>query len=385
MKYYIIAGEASGDLHGANLVRALVAQDPAAEIRFWGGDAMAEAGGGKAVMVKHYRDLAYMGFWEVLTHLRIILGNMAFCRKDVAAFRPDAVILIDYPGFNLRIAKHLFRQGYKIYYYIAPQIWAWHTARVKQIRRYIRRVYPVLPFEPAFYAKHGVEATFLGHPLLDAMARYRFSDPMAVLADASVGATAVADVAKPLITIMPGSRKQEIEKIFPLMLAATRHFPEYRFAVAATRHLDGTLYARYMCDYPHIPLVYDRAYDLLSVSAAALVKSGTSTLETALLGIPEVVCYKTSAVSYRIARLLVMNRIRFISLVNLIMDREVVKELLQGDLTEANIVSELNKILKNPKIREKQLVDYEELRDKLGREGASVRVAGSIIADLERI
>lgn len=376
MKYYIIAGEASGDLHGANLVRALVAQDPAAEIRFWGGDAMAEAGGGKAVLVKHYRDLAFMGFWEVLTHLRVIFGNMALCRKDVAAFKPDAVILIDYPGFNLRIAKHLFRKGYKIYYYIAPQIWAWHTSRVKQIRRYMRRVYPVLPFEPAFYAKHGVEATFLGHPLLDAMARYRFADPTL---------DRPLREGEALITLMPGSRKQEIEKIFPLMLAATRHFPEYRFAVAATRHLDGALYARYMRDYPHIPLVYDRAYDLLSVSAAALVKSGTSTLETALLGIPEVVCYKTSGLSYGIARLLVMNRIRFISLVNLIMDREVVKELLQGDLTEANIVSELTKILKNPKIREKQLSDYEELRDKLGREGASARVAGSIIADLERI
>lgn len=376
MKYYIIAGEASGDLHGANLVRALVAQDAAAEIRFWGGDAMAEAGGGKAVLVKHYRDLAYMGFWEVLTHLRVIFGNMAFCRKDVAAFKPDAVILIDYPGFNLRMAKRLFRQGYRIYYYIAPQIWAWHTSRVKQIRRYIRRVYPVLPFEPAFYAKHGVEATFLGHPLLDAMARYHFSDPRNEMPEQND---------KPLITLMPGSRKQEIEKIFPLMLAATRHFPEYRFAVAATRHLDDRLYARWMKDYSHIPLVYDRAYDLLSVSAAALVKSGTSTLETALLGIPEVVCYKTSGLSYRIARLLVMNRIRFISLVNLIMDREVVKELLQGDLTEANIVSELDKILKNPKIRKKQLSDYEVLREKLGREGASVRVAGSIMADLERI
>lgn len=376
MKYYIIAGEASGDLHGANLVRALVAQDAAAEIRFWGGDAMAEAGGGKAVLVKHYRDLAYMGFWEVLTHLRVIFGNMAFCRKDVAAFKPDAVILIDYPGFNLRMAKRLFRQGYRIYYYIVPQIWAWHTSRVKKIRRYIRRVYPVLPFEPAFYAKHGVEATFLGHPLLDAMARYHFSDPRNEMPEQND---------KPLVTLMPGSRKQEIEKIFPLMLAATRHFPEYRFAVAATRHLDDRLYARWMKDYPHIPLVYDRAYDLLSVSAAALVKSGTSTLETALLGIPEVVCYKTSGLSYRIARLLVMNRIRFISLVNLIMDREVVKELLQGDLTEANIVSELDKILKNPKIRKKQLSDYEVLREKLGREGASVRVAGSIMADLERI
>lgn len=375
MKYYIIAGEASGDLHGANLVRALVAQDPSADIRFWGGDAMAEAGRGRAVLVKHYRDLAYMGFWEVLTHLRIILGNMAFCRKDVAAFKPDAVILIDYPGFNLRVAKHLFKQGYKIYYYIAPQIWAWHTSRVKQIRRYIRRVYPVLPFEPAFYAKHGVEATFLGHPLLDAMARYRFSEP---LTDAPL------KDGERLITLMPGSRKQEIEKIFPLMLAATRHFPEYRFAVAATRPMEP-LYARYMKDYPHIPLVYDRAYDLLSVSSAALVKSGTSTLETALLGIPEVVCYKASEVSYRIARLLVMNRIRFISLVNLIMDREVVKELLQGDLTEANIVAELEKILKNPKIREKQLSDYKELREKLGQNGASTRVAASIIADLERI
>lgn len=375
MKYYIIAGEASGDLHGANLVRALVAQDPSADIRFWGGDAMAEAGRGRAVLVKHYRDLAYMGFWEVLTHLRIILGNMAFCRKDVAAFKPDAVILIDYPGFNLRVAKHLFKQGYKIYYYIAPQIWAWHTSRVKQIRRYIRRVYPVLPFEPAFYAKHGVEATFLGHPLLDAMARYRFSEP---LTDAPL------KDGERLITLMPGSRKQEIEKIFPLMLAATRHFPEYRFAVAATRPMEP-LYARYMKDYQYIPLIYDRAYDLLSVSSAALVKSGTSTLETALLGIPEVVCYKASEVSYRIARLLVMNRIRFISLVNLIMDREVVKELLQGDLTEANIVAELEKILKNPKIREKQLFDYKELREKLGQNGASTRVAASIIADLERI
>lgn len=376
MKYYIIAGEASGDLHGANLVRALVAQDPSADIRFWGGDAMAAAGGGKAVLVKHYRDLAYMGFWEVLTHLRIILGNMAFCRKDVAAFQPDAVILIDYPGFNLRIARHLFKQGYKIYYYIAPQIWAWHTSRVKQIRRYIRRVYPVLPFEQAFYARHGVEATFLGHPLLDAMARYRFAEPMP---------DAPLQPGERLITLMPGSRKQEVEKIFPLMLAATRHFPEYRFAVAATRHLDAGLYARCMAGYPQIPLVYDRAYDLLSVSDAAMVKSGTSTLETALLGIPEVVCYKTSGVSYRIARLLVMNRIRFISLVNLIMDREVVKELLQADLTVENLVAEMRKILKNPNIREKQLSDYKELREKLGREGASERVAASIISDLGRI
>lgn len=376
MKYYIIAGEASGDLHGANLVRALVAQDPAAEIRFWGGDAMAEAGGRQAVLVKHYRDLAYMGFWEVLTHLRIILGNMAFCRKDVADFRPDAVILIDYPGFNLRVARHLHKKGYPVYYYIAPQIWAWHTSRVKQIRRYIRRVYPVLPFEQDFYAKHGVEALFLGHPLLDAMARYRFSDPLP---------ETPLQAGEQLITLMPGSRKQEIEKIFPLMLAATRHFPEYRFAVAATRHLSEGLYARYMQDYPQIPLVYDRAYDLLSVSAAAWVKSGTSTLETALLGIPEVVCYKTSGVSYAIARLLVMNRIRFISLVNLIMDREVVKELLQGDLTVDRMVEEMRKILKDPKIREKQLSDYEELRNKLGQEGASARVADAIISDLKRI
>lgn len=376
MKYYIIAGEASGDLHGANLVRALVAQDPSAEIRFWGGDAMAEAGNGQAVLVKHYRDLAYMGFWEVLTHLRVIFGNMAFCRKDVAAFKPDAVILIDYPGFNLRIAKHLFRQGYRIYYYIAPQIWAWHTSRVKQIRRYIRRVYPVLPFEQAFYAKHGVEATFLGHPLLDAMARYRFSGPIQ---------ETPLHPGEQLITLMPGSRKQEIEKIFPLMLAATRHFPEYRFAVAATRHLDDRLYARYMQDYPHIPLVYDRSYDLLSVSVGAWVKSGTSTLETALLGVPEVVCYKTSGISYAIARLLVGKRIRYISLVNLIMDREVVKELLQGDLTEENIVAEMRKILKDPKIREKQISDYKELRERLGQEGASARVAGAIISDLKRI
>lgn len=378
MKYYLVSGEASGDLHGANLVRAIVAQDAAAELRFWGGEAMLEAAQGKGVLVKHYRDLAYMGFWEVLTHLRPILRNLAFCQKDVLDFKPDAVILIDYPGFNLRLAKRLFKHHLPLYYYIAPQIWAWHTSRVKQIRRTIRRVYPVLPFEPAFYAKHGVESEFLGHPLLDAMARYERRDLKANL-------PSFENAEKPLITLLPGSRKQEIEKIFPLMLSATRHFPEYRFVVAATRHMDERLYQKYMQPYPSVSLVYDRTYDLLSASEAALVKSGTSTLETALLNTPQVVCYKTSGLSYRIGRWVVGRRIRFISLVNLIMDREVVKELLQDDLTEENIVSALGDLLKNLKTREKQLNDYKELRNKLGQEGVSERVAASIISDLKRI
>ncbi len=375
MKYYLVSGEASGDLHGANLVRAIVAQDAAADIRFWGGEAMLEAAQGKGVMVKHYRDLAYMGFWEVLTHLRPILRNLAFCQKDVLNFKPDAVILIDYPGFNLRLAKRLFKHHLPLYYYIVPQIWAWHTDRVKLLRRTMRRIYPVLPFEPAFYAKHGVEAAFLGHPLLDAMARYQGRDIKADWPSSE----------KPLITLLPGSRKQEIEKIFPLMLASTRHFPQYRFAVAATRHLDERLYKKYLTSYSDIPLVYDRTYDLLSASEAALVKSGTSTLETALLGTPQVVCYKTSGLSYRIGRWVVGSRIRFISLVNLIMDREVVKELLQDELTEENLVSALGDILKNTKKREKQLSDYKELRNKLGQEGVSTRVAASIISDLKRI
>lgn len=375
MKYYIIAGEASGDLHGSNLVRSIVAKDTSADIRFWGGEKMLEAGAGKAVLVKHYKDLAYMGFWEVLTHLRVILGNMAFCKKDIDSFRPDVIIFIDYPGFNLRMASYASKKGYKAFYYIAPQIWAWHTSRVKQIKRYIQKVYAVLPFEPDFYAKYGVEAEFLGHPLLDAMARYE-PNPNLPIEPLKEG--------EKLITLMPGSRKQEINKIFPVMLKASSHFPEYRFVVAATSSIDQSLYEKHLKAYPHIKLVYDRAYDLLSASEAAMVKSGTATLETAILQIPEVVCYKTSYLSYKIARYLVKN-LKFISLVNLILDREVVRELLQEDLTEGILVEELGKILKDTKIRERQLSDYKELVSRLGNSGVSDKIANSMINNLRRL
>ncbi|HRI59425.1 MAG TPA: lipid-A-disaccharide synthase, partial [Saprospiraceae bacterium] len=317
MKLYIIAGEASGDLHGSNLIKALKAQRSDVRCRVWGGDMMQAAGG---ELVKHYRDLAFMGFVEVLKNLRTIFRNIAFCKRDIRQFQPDALVLIDYPGFNLRIAKWARQQGLKVIYYISPQIWAWHASRVHDIKRDVDKMLVILPFEEDFYKKYGVEAEFVGHPLLDAIGQHHIPNLQSPIPD--------------LIVLLPGSRRQEVQRILPRMLEVTKDFPGYQFIVAGATSLPVEFYRPYLEKYPQVRWSQGQTYDLLGQAKAALVKSGTSTLETALLDVPEVVCYAGSPISYHIAKRLI--NVKYISLVNLIMDRMLVRELIQDELNREN-------------------------------------------------
>jgi lipid-A-disaccharide synthase len=364
MKLYVIAGEASGDLHGSNLIKALKRQRAGLECRAWGGDLMLEAG---AEVVKHYRDLAFMGFVEVLKNLRTILGNLDFCKKDILAYRPDALVLIDYPGFNLRIAKWAKKQGIRVLYYISPQVWAWHKSRVHDIRRDVDAMLVILPFEQAFYKDYGVETQFVGHPLLDAL--------QGVVQKVSEGK------ASRQVTLLPGSRKQEIQKILPAMLAASQHFPQFDFVIAAASGMSDEFLRPYLAKFPEVKVQRGNTYMQLKKSRAALVKSGTSTLETALIGVPQVVCYAGNPISYVIAKSLVT--IKYISLVNLVLDRPLVKELIQGELTEANVATALRHILEEGSADELR-EGYTELRQKLGGPGASARAAAAIIKMIEK-
>ena len=369
-KLYIIAGEASGDMHGANLVSALLKQKPDLEIRAWGGDRMEKAG---AELVKHYKDLAFMGFTEVLMNLRTIMKNLKFCKQDIEAFRPDALILIDYPGFNLRIAEWAHKKGIRVLYYISPQIWAWKKNRVYKIRRTVDKMYVILPFEKAFYAKYGVDVEFHGHPLLDEIAHYRKT---AMPEDEFRRKNHLPG--KPLIALLPGSRTQEISRMLPRMLEIVPDFPDYHFVVAAASSLPDSYYAPFLGKHP-VTLVRNQTYDLFNLSVAGLVTSGTATLEAALFGMPEVVCYRGGSISIAIARRLI--NVNFISLANLIMDREIVKELIQDDLNKKNLTSELKKIL-DPGYAEHLKQEYTELRQKLGGEGASANIAKAMLKTL---
>ena len=368
MKYYIIAGEASGDLHGSNLMKEIKKKDPKAAFRFWGGDLMKEQGG---TLVKHYRDLSFMGFLEVILNLRTILGNIKFCKKDIAAYKPDAVILIDYPGFNLRVAEFVKNLGIKVYYYISPQIWAWKTGRVHSIKKFVDRMFVILPFEKDFYSKYEYEVDFVGHPLLDAL-----KDLPALDEEKFKSENGLDD--RKIIALLPGSRKQEITVKLPIMLSVAADFPDYQFVVAGAPSLEKEFYQSLAGQ--EMKIVLGQTYDLIRAADAALVTSGTATLETALLNTPEVVCYKGSWISYEIGKR-VVKYIDYISLVNLIMNREVVKELIQNELNPKNLKIELTKILNGPK-RSQVLDDYKELRQKLGGSGASERTADLIVNDL---
>lgn len=368
MKYYIIAGEASGDLHGSNLIRELKKTDSLASIRCWGGDLMQQAGG---ELVKHYRDLAFMGFIEVLKNLGTIFRNLRFCKQDIQQFEPDAIILIDYPGFNLRIAQWAKQKGIKVIYYISPQIWAWKESRVNTIKKSVDKMLVILPFEKDFYAKWNVEVDYVGHPLIE------------VVDNAQNGSSTVNPFnLSPLnehniIALLPGSREQEVAKKLPMMLQASRAFPNYHFIIAKAPSLEDSFYEPYLHAYPNVRAIRNRTYELLMQAKAALVTSGTATLETALFGVPEVVCYKGSAISYQIARRLV--KVKYISLVNLIMGKEVVKELIQDQLTPANIERELKEILTD-KDRKRQLhEDYTALRNLLRKGGPASANAARII------
>lgn len=381
MKYYIIAGEASGDLHGSNLIRELKKQDNSSSIRCWGGDLMQQAGG---ELVTHYRDLAFMGFWEVAKNLKTILKNLRFCKEDILRFRPDALVLIDYPGFNLRIAKWAKQHGLSVLYYISPQVWAWKESRVKTMKGCIDKMLVILPFEKEYYKnKWNWEVEYVGHPLVEVIEEYKAQgtrDRAHDTRDKAQETRYKSD--RPVIALLPGSRKQEILKKLPIMLGVSGKFKEYQFIVARAPGLEDSFYEKMLEGFPNVSGVSNQTYSILSVAKAALVTSGTATLETALFGVPEVVCYKGSSVSYQIAKRVI--KVKYIALVNLIMNKEVVKELIQDELNVNNLETELNKLLNDPKRISEIRDDYARLKQLLSEEGnASAKAAASIINFLQ--
>jgi lipid-A-disaccharide synthase len=368
VKLYIIAGEASGDLHGAKLIEALRKERREIDVRAWGGDLMAAAG---SHIVKHYKELAFMGFIEVVLNLRTILRNIAFCKEDISAYRPDAVILIDYPGFNLRIAQFCKQIGIPVLYYISPQLWAWKENRIHAIKRDITRMFVILPFEKDFYAKHGMEVDFVGHPLLDVVdaAQARLELPL------------TADD-RAIVALLPGSRKQEIKTMLPIMLETAKQFSAYRFVIAGAPGQDAAFYEGIPGAAEH-EIVFGQTYALLQQARAALVTSGTATLEAALHRTPLAVCYKGSAISYAIARRLV--KIKYISLVNLILDRRAIREIIQHELTAKVLTLELEQLLHDERYRQAQFTAFDGLRQVLGGPGAADRTATGMLKTLDQL
>ncbi|MBL7885473.1 MAG: lipid-A-disaccharide synthase [Flavobacterium sp.] len=367
MKYYIIAGEASGDLHGSNLMKALYEEDPQADIRFWGGDLMQSVGG---TLVKHYRELAFMGFAEVVLNLKTILSNITFCKQDIEQFQPDVLVFIDYPGFNMRIAKWAKEKGIRTHYYISPQIWAWKENRIKAVKRDFDQLYVILPFEKDFYEKkHHFPVEFVGHPLIDAISNRKKTTLDDFCNEFKL------DNQKPIIAVLPGSRKQEITKMLSVMLSIVDDFPDYQFVVAGAPSQEASFYHSIIGD-KKVTLIQNQTYKLLDVAHAALVTSGTATLETALFKVPEVVCYKGSWVSYQIAKRIIT--LKYISLVNLIMDEEIVTELIQDDCSKKRVKEELTKLL-DENYRSNLIQKYHLLEQKLGGIGASKKTAQLIV------
>lgn len=372
MKYYLIAGEASGDLHAANLIKALQQEDPNAQFRVWGGDLMQAAG---ATLVKHYRELAFMGFLEVAKNLRTILRNMRFCKMDIAAYKPDVLILVDYPGFNLRIANWAKEENYRVFYYISPQIWAWHSSRIHQIKKSVDRLYVILPFEQEFYKQYDYETEFHGHPLVDVFAEQTLDDTFKERHQLSD---------QPIIALLPGSRRQEIERLLEVMLQLIPRFPNYQFVIAAAPSMLLEVYEAIIQKVKptyqnEVALIQNETYTLLQTSEAALVTSGTATLETALLGTPQIVCYKTSWLTYFLAKNLV--DIPYISLVNLIADKEIVTELIQSDCEIKRLEELLRELLQTEKRVDMQN-EYAQLKTQLGEVGVAKRIAESMVSRL---
>jgi len=368
MKYFIVAGEQSGDLHGSNLVRELMSIDRQAQVKCWGGGLMESAG---AEVLVHYKRTAYMGFVEVAKNLGTIRNFLVLCKEQITRFNPDVVILIDYAGFNLRIAEFAKKSGFMVFYYISPKLWAWKESRVKMVRKYVDRMYIIFPFEVDFYKKHGIDVEYRGNPLLDETEKKL----MAFGSKDEIRKSLSLDN-KPVVALLAGSRRSEVRDILPQMLKAVRHFPDYQFVLAGVRSLPNNLYLRLIGDYP-VKLVKDKTYEILYISEAALVKSGTATLETALFGIPEIVCFKGDFISIVIAWIVI--KVKYISLVNLIVGYEAVKELIQYSLNEKNLVSELKAILPGGSQREKIFADYKKIREILGPAGASHKVAKDMV------
>ncbi|ELY1991981.1 lipid-A-disaccharide synthase [Flavobacterium psychrophilum] len=369
MKYYIIAGEASGDLHGSNLMKGIYKEDSQADIRFWGGDLMQQTGG---TLVKHYRDLSFMGFLEVVLNLKTILNNIKICKADIISFKPHAIIFIDYPGFNMRIAKWSKKLGIRNHYYISPQIWAWKENRIKAIKNDVDKMYVILPFEKDFYEKkHHFSVEFVGHPLIDAINNRQKTNAAQFKKDNNLDG-------RPIIALLPGSRKQEIEKMLSKMLSVVKDFPNHQFVIAGAPSQEYSFYKQFLTNN-QVHFIANKTYDLLSISQAALVTSGTATLETALFKVPEVVLYKGSWASYQIAKRIIT--LKYISLVNLIMNKEVVTELIQDDCNSEKIKAELEKIIQ-PSYRSTLLENYDLLEKQLGGAGASDKTAGLIVRDM---
>lgn len=373
MKYFIIAGEASGDLHGSNLIKALKKEDPEAEFLAWGGDLMEGAG---ATILKHFKELAFMGFLVVIQNLRTILGNEKLCKSQIADFNPDAIIFIDYPGFNLRIAKWAKKNKFKTLYYISPKVWAWKQSRAKTIKKYIDKLYVIFPFEVPFYKEYDYDVEFIGHPLMDAIAQFQN------------GSESIESFRKdhqlsdsPIISVLPGSRNDEIRHMLPTMLDTAKKFPEYQFVIAGAPSQNIAFYHQ-IAKSKNIKIVFGKTYELLNHSVAGLITSGTATLEAALFNVPQIVCYGGNQISYEIARRLI--KVKYISLVNLVLDAEVVKEYIQGDLNLTNTTAELKRILFNEKYRQNMLNEYEALKRELGNAGASERTAKLMLKYLKK-
>ncbi len=372
MRYYIIAGEASGDLHGSNLMRSLGKLDPDADFRYWGGDLMAGEGG---TLVQHFRKASFMGFWEVIRNIGTVLSGLRMCKRDILRYRPDALILIDYPGFNLRMARFASGKGIKVFYYISPKVWAWNQSRVKIIKRYVDHMLTIFPFETTFYNRFGYKVDYVGNPLLDAIGNRSYRDE-----DFERFTERNRLSGKPLIAMLAGSRIQEIDNCLPVMVSVMDQYTDYQFVIAGAPSIDPATYRKYTGD--KIAVLYDQTYAILQHATAALVVSGTATLEAALLGAPQVVCYRGSALSYQIAKRFV--KIKYISLVNLIMEKEVVKELIQDDLNSEKLRAEIDKLLFDRDYRNSMLDDMAELKKRLGEPGASERAAGKVVEYLDQ-
>ncbi len=367
MKYYIISGEASGDLHASNLVKAMKRLDAHAQFRAWGGDLLEAEG---AYLVKHYRDLAFMGFAEVILNLPTILQNFKICKQDLLEYKPDVLILVDYPGFNLRMAEFAKKHGIRVFYYISPQIWAWKKGRIHKIKRVVDQMFTILPFEKDFYAKYNCDVHYLGHPLLDAICQtHRHEEKKNFIGEE-----------RKTVALLPGSRKQEISRMLPLMLDLEKDFADVRFIIAGAPGMDKDYYQPFLSGY-NATVVFGETYDVLQKSDAALVTSGTATLEAALIGVPQVLCYKANPVSMFIAKRLV--DLKYIGLPNLIMDKEIVPELIQEDCNYNQLKKYLSYLLFDPSFKEKQFSDYHQLREKLGGQGASMRIAAKMMEFLQ--
>ncbi|OFX47508.1 MAG: lipid-A-disaccharide synthase [Bacteroidetes bacterium GWA2_30_7] len=363
MKYYIIAGEASGDLHASNLVAELKKLDNNVALRGWGGDLMITQG---VNVIKHIKNLAFMGLADVIKNLGTILKNFKFCKADILSYNPDVLILVDYPGFNLRIAKFASQNGIKVFYYISPTVWAWHKSRISQIKKYVSRLFVILPFEKDFYKKHNYEVDYAGNPLLDEYQHF---------ITLNVENTFKTDnnlSDKPIIAILPGSRKQEVKIMLPEMIKLIKLYPEYQFVIAGVNSLGKDFYSNYIKEN-EIKLIFGQTYNLLKNSYAAIVTSGTATLETAIFNIPQVVCYKTSPLTFYVARLFV--NVKYLALINLILNKLAVKELIQTNFTFKNLKEEFQKITKSENYRAELFENYKLLSEELGGSGASKRTA----------